>query len=270
MHRATLASNTAATGGAVAMTSGSLTLENATISGNSSTPTAGAAVVGISGAGGDLTLNYSTISNNDAGVVQTNSGTITTAASLFADNAGGNCSGTVSSNGHNVDAGTTCAFAGAGDVVNAGAMLGSTPATLGALAANGGAISGLHTHALLASNPAISLVPSGCPATDEIGTTRPATDCSAGAFQYVAPSPSPATTTTAAGTTTASAATTTGAATGAAAPNAESAPPPPRAVSGALPLTGADEAGELQLASLAIALGAGMIGASRRRRAARV
>jgi len=89
--------------------------------------------------------------------------------------------GSLTSNGHNIESATDCGFTAAGDQQNV------ADPKVGALGNNGGQ---MDTMALLAGSPAIDHADAAnCPATDEIGTTRPqGPACDVGAFEVpVAP-----------------------------------------------------------------------------------
>ena len=187
-------------------TSGTLTLLRSTISGNSTPTNDGGGIfyngtaagsltnVTISGnsssnGGGiynqkTLTLANVTISNNSAslqgGGIRRSAGTITLKNTIVANStSGGNCSGTITSAGYNIDSANTCAFAGTGDKIN-------TNPNLGALADNGGPT---QTHALPAGSPAIDAgTATGAPATDQRGAVRPqGTGYDIGAYEYATP-----------------------------------------------------------------------------------
>jgi predicted outer membrane repeat protein len=96
---------------------------------------------------------------------------------------GGN-PGSLVSLGHNIESATDCGFTASGDQQN-------TDPKVGALGNNGGQ---MDTRALLAGSPAIDHADAAnCPATDEIGTTRPqGPACDVGAYEVpVAPAPAP-------------------------------------------------------------------------------
>ncbi len=93
---------------------------------------------------------------------------------------GGNCSGTITSLGYNLEFGNTCVFTATGDIT-------STNPLLGPLANNGGTT---QTMALPLGSPAINRIPNG---TNGCGTTI-TTDqrgfirvgpCDIGAYEYV-------------------------------------------------------------------------------------
>ena len=100
---------------------------------------------------------------------------------------GGDCYGSITSEGYNLDSDGTCGFTSEGDLSN-------TDPLLGPLQDNGGPT---FTHALLAGSPAIDAIPegaggggyNGAPATDQRGVSRPQPpggDCDIGAYE-VAP-----------------------------------------------------------------------------------
>jgi hypothetical protein len=102
---------------------------------------------------------------------------------------GADCSGTVMSQGYNLENATDCAFTATGDQLN-------TDPKLGPLGSNGGPT---QTMALLSSSPAIDAGDPACPAagtdegTDQRGVTRPqGPACDIGAFELVpATAPTP-------------------------------------------------------------------------------
>jgi predicted outer membrane repeat protein len=92
----------------------------------------------------------STFSGNSAaahgGAIAANCGVVTLSNTIMAHSpTGGNCYGTITSGGNNLDSGNTCAFAARGDRIN-------TIPRLGPLANNGGTT---QTMALMAGSPAI-------------------------------------------------------------------------------------------------------------------
>lgn len=172
-----------------------MTLNNSTVSGNSAGSYGGGIVNfsfhnrGCSGA--TVTLNNSTASGNRAdgdggGIIQdprnNNPATITLKNSIVANNLGSpsaNCSGTITSLGHNLSSDGTCGLSTAlGDLPN-------TPSMLGPLASNGGPT---ETHALLPGSPAIDAGSGDCPppGTDQRGVARPQPQgaaCDIGAYE---------------------------------------------------------------------------------------
>jgi hypothetical protein len=180
-------SSYSATGGGI-YNSGTLTINNSTLSGNSAS-TNFAYGGGIYN-GGKLAINNSTLYGNSAadftgggGGGIYNSGTAKISNTTFSGNSspvgggiyngstitfqnsivvnstsGGNCYGTVTSNGHNLSSDSTCSFTNTGDLEN-------TDAKLGPLRNNGGLTL---TMALPSGSPAIDAGnPSGC--TDNLG-----------------------------------------------------------------------------------------------------
>ena len=166
---------------------GKLTINNSTISANITTagqfgtPSGG----GISN-GGTLTINNSTISANSAKLGGGIDGTATLQNSIVANStSGGNCSGTITSDGYNLSSDTSCNFNNVGDLNN-------TDPKLGPLQNNGGPT---QTQALLSGSPAIDAGnPSGCTdgnghllKTDQRGAPRPdkedTSGCDMGAYE---------------------------------------------------------------------------------------
>jgi cysteine-rich repeat protein/predicted outer membrane repeat protein len=176
----TFSGNSADNNGGAIATAGTMSISNSTFSGNS---------VGVADSGGALstngtiTINNSTFSGNEAGmgggISVGGGGTLTVKNTIIADNSGGNCTGTLTSGGNNIDSGTSCALAGAGD-------LSSTDPLLGPLQDNGGPT---ETHALQSGSPAIDT--GSCTDTDgfdvsqdQRGSERPAGNgCDIGAFE---------------------------------------------------------------------------------------
>jgi hypothetical protein len=177
---------------------GSLTINNSTISGNTAKGRLGHAARGGGIYNEDyatLTINNSTISANQAsgvggfagGIANGTyvGGTATFQNSIVANNSGGNCAGTMTSNGYNLSSDSTCNFNSTGDLSN-------TDPKLGPLQNNGGPT---QTQALLAGSPAIDEGnPSGCTdsqghllKTDQRGKPRPdkedTSGCDMGAYE---------------------------------------------------------------------------------------
>jgi hypothetical protein len=137
-------------------------LTNVTVSGNSTT--AAASGGGIASAGSTRLVNVLVAGNTSSGVAD-------------------NCNGVVTSLGHNLDSGSTCALAGPGD-------LGNTAPGLGPLQDNTGPT---WTHALLEGSPAID-AGSGdaCPPADQRGVARPqGASCDIGAYEASSTAPPP-------------------------------------------------------------------------------
>ncbi|MFL7790658.1 MAG: Calx-beta domain-containing protein [Anaerolineae bacterium] len=199
-------------GGAFYSDGGAATLTNNTFSGNDATggnggysPNSGMRGVGGNGYGGGfydagstVTVNDNTVSGNGAhggygaypasdgvgysGGIYNSSGTVTLKNTIVANNTGGNCSGTVSSAGYNLDSANTCSLAATGDIIN-------TNPLLGPLQDNGGAT---FTRALLQGSPAINAgnplppgwYPDSCARYDQRGVFRPLGGrCDIGAYE---------------------------------------------------------------------------------------
>jgi hypothetical protein len=140
--------------------SGKLAINNSTLYGNSASDFNGGGGGGIYNAG-TAKINNSTFSGNSSPVGGGiyNGGTITFQNSIITNStSGGNCYGTVTSNGHNLSSDSTCSFTNTGDLEN-------TDPKLGPLQNNGGLTL---TMALPSGSPAIDAGnPSGC--TDNLG-----------------------------------------------------------------------------------------------------
>ena len=147
VQNSTFSANTSAQRGGGIFSFNPVTLTNVTISGNS----------GSGGAGGVHTLDTLTVKNT---IIANN----VTGGDCILD-IGGSLNGT-SSNNLIEDASNACGMTNG----TSGNVVGSDP-LLGSLQNNGGTT---ETHGLLANSPAINKgTNSGCPATDQIGTTRP-------------------------------------------------------------------------------------------------
>ena len=160
-------------GGALFLGSnGVLTALNSTFSGNSAADDGGAL---LTAAGGTATLIHVTITNNSAagagGGIREANGTVEVRNTIVAlSTSGGDCYGTVTAAGVNLDSDGTCAFA-----------LSSAAPGLDTLQDNGGPT---FTHALLVGSPAINAsLASACAARDQRGVLRPAAFCDIGAFE---------------------------------------------------------------------------------------
>lgn len=153
---------------------------NVTVAGNVSQLASGAIT---NETGGNLSLTNATIATNNAGVGVFNkatAGAVTLRNTIVADGCGGPAAPFVFSAGHNLDAGATCGFGSLGDISNRAPLLGPL--------ANTGT-TGLQTLALLGGSPAIDAGDnSSCPATDERGVSRPqGALCDIGAVEYAGP-----------------------------------------------------------------------------------
>jgi hypothetical protein len=136
------------TGGGIA-NSATMNINNSTISGNTHP--------GITNLQGILTVSNSTISANKGGIL-VNLGTAALQNTIVANNSGGNCFNSVTSNGYNLSSDGSCDFDGPADLNNTNPMLGP-------LQNNGGPT---QTMALLPGSPAIDAGnPTGC--TDNLG-----------------------------------------------------------------------------------------------------
>ncbi len=173
-------------GGISNVSAGTLTLNNSTVNGNTASAFVGGGIVNS----GTLTLNSSTVSGNTAsafgGGIRHTGGSTSLKNTIVANStAGGDCFGSITSAGHNLDSDGTCSFTATGDLQNTDPMLGP-------LADNGGPT---FTHALLAGSPAIDAGSPDCPPpdTDQRGVARPqGAACDIGAYEFeptVTPTP---------------------------------------------------------------------------------
>jgi CSLREA domain-containing protein len=169
-------------GGAIFVQSTSLTLRNSTVVKNEAVFTGG-----IAAAGSSLTLNNDTIAKNTAtsgsgggGIDHFSDGTkfVTMGNTIVAANNPRNChltANTMTSQGHNLDTGTSCQLNGNGDQTH-------TPAGLTrGLGVNGGPVP---TMALLPASAAVNHGGTDCEPKDQRGVTRPqGPACDAGAYE---------------------------------------------------------------------------------------
>ena len=192
-------------GGGIWNAGGTVTVSNSTLSGNSAAYAGGAI---HNNSPGTLTVTNTTLSGNSVtdleygsgGVISSNGGSATLQNTIVADSpSGGNCYGTVTNGGHNLDSDGSCGF---GTTNHSLSGTTDTPLDpqLGSLADNGGPTP---THALLAGSPAIDRGSSFSATTDQRGLPRPsnfvgivnADDGSdIGAFELQAPPTPPDTT----------------------------------------------------------------------------
>lgn len=189
IYNSLIANNTAATtlsasggtgGGLGSSGLNTVLVVNSTISGNHSDDPGGG-IARLSG--GEITLNFVTITNNSASSGGGVSGTIGSIKnSIVAGNSAGanpDCSGTLNSDGYNLignTSGTTITGDLTGNILN-------VSAELAPLADNGGNTS---THALLPGSPAIDAGDCGAVAADQRGVARPqGSACDIGAFELV-------------------------------------------------------------------------------------
>ena len=167
IFRSTISGNTApgGQGGGIQNTE-NLTLENTTVSGNRSRFGGG-----IMQTSGTLRITDSTIAFNTAqqpgGGIFVNSGAPTLKNAIVSNNQSDfapfkNCSTSVTSEGNNLEKGTSCGFVQPSDK--------NADPRLGELANNGGPT---NTHALLRRSPAINAGGTPFPATDQLGIPRP-------------------------------------------------------------------------------------------------
>ena len=149
---------------------GNATLVNATISDNKTPSSTGG---GLYNTGGTTDLKNVTVSNNTQPGVHNASGTVTLVNTIVDQS----CNGTLTSNGHNLETGTTCHLNASGDITN-------TNPLLGLLQNNGGPTP---SRTIFANGPEIDRGDNGqCPSTDQRGLPRPQGDfCDIGAIESV-------------------------------------------------------------------------------------
>lgn len=205
-------------GGAILNETGTTTITGSTFSGNSASSTGGA-IRSIGGAtlnvgnstlagnsaqsggaittSGDVNLTNSTITANTipnagfGGGLFVISGAVSVGGTILAGNTAGgttgNCRGSITDSGYNLEDGTDCGFTGTGSRQNTDPQLASSNPQ-----GNGGPTS---TIALQSGSPGVDQIPvnSGlCPATDQRGYGRPDTSgssCDIGAYEYGAQPP---------------------------------------------------------------------------------
>jgi predicted outer membrane repeat protein len=174
-------------GGAIYNYAGTLNAANTTFSGNAATTSGGA----IYSNGGTVQISNSTFGNNSeniggGGALSNAGSSVLIQDSIVANSAnGGNCAGTITSDGYNLSSDSTCNFSSSGDLNN-------TNPKLSALHKNGGPT---QTMALQIGSPALDAgKPAGCRdffgnllKTDQRGKRRPGgtetTGCDMGAYE---------------------------------------------------------------------------------------
>lgn len=166
--------------------SGTLTITASTVAGNlaNGLTNAGSATVvnstltnnqgaGLSSGGSANIVNTTVAGNQGGGLVNTGIFLVAIHNTLLAGNSPQNCSGSLTSLGHNLDDGPSCGLSAAGDLPHTNPLL--LP-----LAANGGPT---FTRALSPASPAINAGDdTGCPAADQRGAPRIG-HCDIGAFE---------------------------------------------------------------------------------------
>ncbi len=174
-------------GGAIYTYAGTLSVTNSTFSQNSATTSGGA----IYSQGGTVQISNSSFGTNPenigGGGALSNAGSLVLIQNSIVANSGngGNCAGTITSDGYNLSSDSTCNFSAPGD-------LNGTNPKLGALGNNGGPT---QTMALQKGSPSLDAGnPAGCRdfagnllTTDQRGRPRPGggetTGCDMGAYE---------------------------------------------------------------------------------------
>ncbi len=164
LTRVTVSNNTASLDGAglyVGGSSGTLSVVNSTLSGNTATGVGGALYADRA-----ITITASTIAFNSAssggGMYLGSQGSASLGSSIVAGNTGGNSNKTLTSLGYNLDSGSSLGL-------NQGSDRSNTDPLLAALANNGGYT---RTHALLDGSAALDTGNPSAPATDQRGVAR--------------------------------------------------------------------------------------------------
>jgi CSLREA domain-containing protein len=121
----TFSGNRAQQSGGAIRNLGVATIVNSTFASNAATESGGA--LAASGVGANMTLINCTVAANSAaqggGIATEQQGAVTLRNTLIATNAGGNCLGTVTNGGGNLDDGTSCGLVDGTSSSNAGAGL---------------------------------------------------------------------------------------------------------------------------------------------------
>ena len=180
----TLSRSTAGGNGAGVWNDGGSNLTNVTLAANSTASGTGGGIWND----GVLLLTGSTVAGNGAsaagGTSNNGTGSLELRNTILAANTPQNCTGSIMSDGNNIDSGSTCTPTVAGDLPNADPLLGP-------LQNNPPGPSFLETRVPLAGSPAIDAA-AGCPppATDERGVARPqGAACDIGAVEVSAVTP---------------------------------------------------------------------------------
>jgi hypothetical protein len=176
----TFFNNTSGGSGTIGNGNGTVNITNSTFFSNSVAIQGG----GIYAYGGTVNVVNNTFSGNNAttagGSIFNESALVTLYNTIVANStSGGNCSGTITNGGYNLDSGATCGF---------GTTSGSLSNTNPLLAPLGNYGGRTQTMGLLSGSPAIDAVigNANCPATDQRGVARPqGTWCDIGAFEGV-------------------------------------------------------------------------------------
>jgi predicted outer membrane repeat protein len=179
--------NNTGVGGAIYNYAGTISVTNSTFYLNSATTNGGA----LYSSGGTVQISSSTFGTNPeniggGGALSNAGSSVLIQNSIIANSGnGGNCAGTITSDGYNLSSDSTCNFSGSGD-------LNGTNPKLGALRSNGGLT---QTMALPKGSPALDAGnPAGCfdfsgnlLKTDQRGQLRPGagetTGCDMGAYE---------------------------------------------------------------------------------------
>ena len=169
-------SNSADVGGGIHVNDGHLNLTNTTLGDNRATSGNGGGIFSNNGLSELIftTVAHNTASGSGEGIYR-GGGTVRLTDTIVADNGTTNCSGTIVSQGHNLDSGTSCGLGASGDITDSNPLLGALRE-----------IDGSMVYPLRAGSPAIGAgicIPGI--ETDQRGLTRPQGDgCDIGAYEW--------------------------------------------------------------------------------------
>lgn len=189
LEKTTVHGSAAGTGGGIFNDGIIKELTNVTLSGNVVTGSGGGIYNGsisTEGVVAQATLTNVTLSDNTAanggGIFNKTGNTFNLKNTIVSGSVGGNCSGALTSNGHNLENGTSCGLSFTGDL--------NADPNLGPLLNNGGP-----TLTQTIGNVIAKDVGTGCPATDQRGYPRSPDACDIGAYEDTTLNPFPAITT---------------------------------------------------------------------------
>jgi CSLREA domain-containing protein len=191
LEKSTINGSTAGLGGGI-FNDGIMNLTNATLSGNSVPGPGGGIHNGTQNSGSQATLINVTVSDNSAanggGIFNNTGNTVNLKNTIVANSTGGNCSGTITSNGHNLEDADSCNLSTILDD-----LIGINPD-----------LDPLSKSDLQTSWPTLTQklnqaiaknVATGCPTTDQRGYPRDTPLCDIGAYEDTDGNPFPAITT---------------------------------------------------------------------------
>ena len=173
ISRNTLSGNSALTGGGL-YSNGAMSLVLNTFDGNTAAPSNNGGGIYSNSTAGSTILSCTISGNTGGGIMEQSSGGLSVKNTILSSNTGYNCSGSLTSIGHNLESAATCNFSSIGDIS------GTNP-LLAALADNGGPTK---TRALSQGSLAID-TGTDCSSLDQRGVARPQLiACDIGAYEY--------------------------------------------------------------------------------------